>query len=164
MPRACKPAKHTDVILPMQDPYMQQIINGTKNYEFRKYCLKHSVRRIWFYRTAPHSAITHVCEILPAQTRNPGDPPLEESGLGNVEFNSRHTDWNGYDYAYKILSVYELRKPVRLAEMRAVYGFKSAPRSLVYMPQPMGMRITWHEQILVLRNDDAPSRITEEVF
>jgi hypothetical protein len=26
---------HSDVILPMQDPYIDQIINGRKNYEFR---------------------------------------------------------------------------------------------------------------------------------
>lgn len=36
-------SKLADVILPMQDPYMSQIINGTKNYEFRKYCLKPGV-------------------------------------------------------------------------------------------------------------------------
>jgi len=33
----------------MQDPYMSHVINGTKNYEFGKYCLKLSVKRIWFY-------------------------------------------------------------------------------------------------------------------
>ncbi|GAB1319263.1 hypothetical protein MFIFM68171_09473 [Madurella fahalii] len=117
----------TDVILPMQDSYMSQIVNGTKNYEFRKYCLKPSFRRIWFYRAAPHSALTHVCEILPARTRKQGDAPLEENGLGNARFNNRHKDWDGYDFAYKIVSVYELRKPISLAAMRSEYGFKAAP-------------------------------------
>jgi hypothetical protein len=51
----------SDVILPMQDPYMSQINDGSKNYEFRKYRLRPSVERFWFYRTAPHSSITHVC-------------------------------------------------------------------------------------------------------
>ncbi|KAK7414468.1 hypothetical protein QQX98_006654 [Neonectria punicea] len=109
MPRVSNSS--TDVILPMRDPYMDQIIDGTKNYEFRKYCLKPGVKRIWFYRTAPHSALTHICEILPARSRNPGDAPLEENGLGNSEYNNRHKDWDGYDFAYKISSVYELRKP-----------------------------------------------------
>ncbi|KAJ5716020.1 uncharacterized protein N7483_013201 [Penicillium malachiteum] len=76
----------SDVILPMRDPYMTQIIKGVKNYEFRKYRLKASVKRIWLYRTAPHSSITRVCEILPARTRNPGDLPLEKDGLGDSEF------------------------------------------------------------------------------
>ncbi|KAL3474990.1 hypothetical protein BJX99DRAFT_259912 [Aspergillus californicus] len=86
------PPIHSDVILPMQDPYMDQIINGQKHYEFRKYCLKPSVRRIWFYRTAPNSSITHVCETFPARTRNPGDAVLAEDGLGNAEFNKRDSD------------------------------------------------------------------------
>ena len=154
MPHASRLA--SDVILPMQDPYMSQIINGTKNYEFRKYCLKPDVKRIWFYRTAPHSAITHICKILPARTRNPDDDPLEEDGLGNAEFNKKHKDWDGYDFAYKIVSVYELRKPISLAEMRMTYGLKAAPRGLVYLPQLMGKRVVWHKQILILGDKDAP--------
>src|SRR4051812_22263232 len=45
------PTSHltSDVVLPMQDPYMSHVINGTKNYAFGKYCLKPSVKRIWFY-------------------------------------------------------------------------------------------------------------------
>ncbi|VBB79664.1 Putative protein of unknown function [Podospora comata] len=139
----------------MQNPYMSQIINGTKNYEFRKYCLKPSVKRIWFYRTAPHSALTHICEILPARTRNPGDAPIEENGSGNAEFNNRHRDWAGYNSAYKIVSVYELRKPISLAAMRGEYGFKSAPRGLVYLPQSVAKRVAWRQQKLVLGNKNA---------
>ena len=112
---------------------MSQIVNGTKNHEFRKYRLKPSVKRICFYRTAPHSALNHICEMLPARTRNPGDGPLQENGAGNAEFNNRHKDWDGYDFAYKIVSVYELRKPISLAALRSEFGFKSAPRGLVYL-------------------------------
>lgn len=137
---------NTDVILPMQDPYMDQIIDGTKNYEFRKYRLKPSVKRIWFYRTAPHSSITHVCEILPAQTRNTGDPPLEENGLGNVEFNTRQKDWEGYDYAYKITSIYAINNPLPLADAMTYHGFKSAPRGLVYLPTSINRQVNWRKQ------------------
>lgn len=60
----------------MREPYMHQIATGSKTFEFRKYPFPRSVQRIWFYRTAPHSSIAHVCEISPARTRRPGDPPL----------------------------------------------------------------------------------------
>lgn len=140
----------TDVILPMQDPYMDQIIDGTKNYEFRKYRLKTSVKRIWFYRTAPHSSITHVCEILPARTRDAGDCPLEENGLGNEEFNTRHKDYEGYDFAYKIVSVYAIKKPLSLLNIRESHGFKSAPRGLVYLPNSIQRQVDWREQKWVL--------------
>ncbi|KAL1954006.1 hypothetical protein VTO42DRAFT_1827 [Malbranchea cinnamomea] len=139
MPRAKKASggclTPSDVILPMQDPYMTQITEGKKKYEFRKYCLKPNVERIWFYRTAPHSSITHVCETLPARTRNPGDLPLDEDGLGNAEFNNRHKDWDGNDSAYELVTVYELRRPIPLKEMKDKHGFKSAPRGLGYLPK-----------------------------
>ncbi|KAK0649277.1 PUA-like domain-containing protein [Cercophora newfieldiana] len=139
----------TDVILPMQDPYMDHIVNGTKNYEFRKYRMKPSVKRIWFYRTAPHSAITHISDILPARTRDP-QHPLQEDGLGNAEFNNRHKDWRGYDFAYRILSVYELRKPIPLAEMKSRHGIKIPPRGLVYLPETISKSVVWWKQKLVL--------------
>lgn len=141
---------YSDIILPMQDPYMTQIINGSKNYEFRKYRLKPSVQRIWFYRTAPHSSITHICETLPAQTRNNLlDRPLDEDGLGNAEFNNRHPDWEGYDFAYKMVSVYALRKAISLREMRESFGFRAAPRGPVYLPRSIARSVDWREQELV---------------
>jgi predicted transcriptional regulator len=140
---------YSDVILPMQDPYMTQIVDGRKNYEFRKYRLRPSVKRIWFYRTAPHSSITHVCETLPAQTRHPGDPPLEENGLGNAEFNNRHKDWDGYDFAYKMVTVCELRQPITLKEMKEKHGFKLAPRGLVYLPKSISDSVDLNQQNLV---------------
>ncbi|OQD75588.1 hypothetical protein PENDEC_c006G01030 [Penicillium decumbens] len=153
MPRAKMGARcpsDSDVILPMRDPYMSQIIDGRKNYEFRKYCLKPSVKRIWFYRTAPHSSITHVCETPSARTRNPGDPPLEEDGLGNAEFNNRHKDWDGYDFAYKMVTVRELQRPITLDEMKEKHGFKLAPRGLVYLPKSINDSVELEDQKLLL--------------
>jgi predicted transcriptional regulator len=130
----------------MQEPYMQQIVTGEKTYEFRKYCLKHSVGRIWFYRTAPHSTIEYICEILPAKTRNLGDSPLEEDSLGNKEFNTRHKDWEGYDFAYRILSDYKLDTPITLNDLRIHHGIRSAPRGPVYVPQSLTEHVDWQIQ------------------
>jgi len=44
--------------------------------------------------------------------------PLEEDGLGNKEFNIRHEDLEGYDFAGKILEVYRIEKPVTLDDLR----------------------------------------------
>lgn len=38
-------AVRTDMILAMNDPYIQQIIDGTKTFEFRKYAMP-GIRRI----------------------------------------------------------------------------------------------------------------------
>lgn len=127
----------------MQEPYMQQIVTGQKTYEFRRYQLKPHVKRVWFYRTAPHSSIEYVCEILPARTRGRGDKPLDEDGLGNKEYNERHKDYDGYDYAYKILSVYRLEQALTLDHLRLSHGFKSAPRGMVYAPASITDKINW---------------------
>ncbi|KAJ5137037.1 hypothetical protein N7448_005591 [Penicillium atrosanguineum] len=150
---------HSDVILAIQDPYMAQIVDGTKNYEFRRYRLKPEVKRIWFYRTAPHSSITHVCETLLAQTRNPNDVPLEEDGLGNAEFNNKHVDWNGFDFAYKMVSVYELLRPISFEMMKETYGFKAAPRGLVYLPKTIRDTVDWKQQKLAQQALGRPDQI-----
>lgn len=142
-------ASHTDVILAMQEPYVRQIVDGSKTYEFRKYHLEPSVKRIWFYVTAPTSSITHICEIEPARTRNTGDAPLEEDGLGNSEFNARHEDWEGYDFAYKILSVHALEEPISLADLNEKYDLKSAPRKIVYLPESPLADVDWQKQLKI---------------
>ena len=135
-----------DAILPMREPYMQQIVTVEKTYEFRKYCLQQSVKRIWFYSTAPQSSIEYICEILPAETRNSGDLALEEDGLGNKEFNTRHKDWEGYNFAYKILSVYRIESPITLQDLKNDHGMKSPPRGLVYTPPSLLELVEWQKQ------------------
>ncbi|CAF9927450.1 hypothetical protein IMSHALPRED_007218 [Imshaugia aleurites] len=125
---------------------MTPIVDNRKPHEFRKYRLKPSIKRIWFYRTAPHSTISHICEIAPARTRNPGDAPVEETGLGNREFNTRHQEWTGYDFAYRILSVYLIEEPLLLKDLIGKYGLNSAPRGLVYLPTAIFEQISWHRQ------------------
>ncbi|KAI8650470.1 hypothetical protein NCS57_01380800 [Fusarium keratoplasticum] len=131
---------HSDMILAMNDPYMQQIIDGSKTYEFRKYNMA-SIKRIWFYRTAPHSAITHICPVDESVTRNPGNEPLPEDGLGNKEYNENHPGYEGYDYAYRIKEVYEINaeggRGITWAMMRDEHGMKIAPRGRVTVPVSM---------------------------
>ena len=133
----------------MTDDYMQQIVCREKNYEFRRYEIAPSVKRIWFYLNAPISSIVYICEIDPARTRKPGDEPLPEDGLGNHEYNTRHKDWDRFDYAYCVRSVRLLNESIRLKEMKEVYGMKNAPRSLVYVPSMLSKAVRWDEQTVL---------------
>jgi predicted transcriptional regulator len=138
---------HRDAILPMTDNYMQNIVRQEKNYEFRRYRISASVQRIWFYLNAPFSHIAYICEIDPARTRNPGDPPLPEDGIGNAEFNTEHGgEWERYDYAYRIRSVWKIKEPISLKEMKEKYDLKGAPRGLVYVPELLGSEVVWDQQ------------------
>jgi predicted transcriptional regulator len=137
----------------MNQPYMGQIVSGLKTFEFRKYRIAENVQRVWFYVTAPESRISHVCDIDAARTRTEGDEPLPLNGLGNKEFNERHPDWNGYDYAYEIKAVYQLTLPLGLKVMKEKYGWKGAPRGLVYVTPEMAEAFPLEEQIKVLPKD-----------
>ncbi|KAH9838746.1 uncharacterized protein C8Q71DRAFT_544982 [Rhodofomes roseus] len=139
----------TDVILPMTDECMQQIVQREKTYEFRRYRLNASVKRVWFYLKAPLSHISYVCEIDPARTRLPGDPPLPEDGIGNKKFNERHPDMERCDFAYRVLSVRKLPRPVSLEELKRVYGVGIAPRGRIYAPVKLLHDVPWSSQELL---------------
>jgi predicted transcriptional regulator len=140
----------TDAILAIDDKYMAQIVSGEKTFEFRTFRFNEQVKRIWFYTTAPVSAIKHVCEIGTLRTRGKGHEPLPEGPQGNKEFNEYHKDWDRHDFAYQILAVYELEKPISLQMMKTVYGMKAAPQSLVYVPEGMRTGIALDQQKKVL--------------
>ena len=121
----------------MKQPYMSQIVSGAKTYEFRKYLISSQVRRVWFYVTSPESEISYICNLEPARTREAADIPLPLNGLGNKEFNEQHPDWDGYNYAYEIKSVHTLPTPISLKMLKEKYGWKGAPRGLVYVTPEM---------------------------
>lgn len=138
---------------------MQQIVLRLKNHEFRKRLYPSSIRRIWFYETAPIPIITYICEIGPtcvrtrpaqgpAQSSVPA-PVLADDGIGNNEFNEYQPDWEGYDYAYPIISCWRIREPISLGRMKERYGLGGAPRGMVCVPQRMKDDIKWDQQELV---------------
>ncbi|KAL7418798.1 hypothetical protein Q5752_006481 [Cryptotrichosporon argae] len=136
-----------ELIARRTDDYMQQIVTRQKDHEFRRRLYPPTVARIWFYETAPVSAVTYICEIAPARTRGAGggSPPLHAGGLGNAEFNARHVDWVGYDYAYPLRSCWKLVTPVSLASLKT-YGVGGAPRGMVYVPERLKQEVVWNEQ------------------
>jgi predicted transcriptional regulator len=123
---------------------MQQIVDRVKTYEFRKKLYPPTVLRVWFYETAPISAITYICEIDPANVRGQ-DPPLPETGLGNKEYNSGDPTFKGYDFAYRVKSCWRLREAVKLEALKG-YGIGGAPRGMVYVPEQLGRDIVWDKQ------------------
>ncbi|KAG9257377.1 uncharacterized protein F5Z01DRAFT_384352 [Emericellopsis atlantica] len=76
--------KH-DIFMSIKPAHMENIASGLKNHEYRKYKLPDEVRRIWFYTTAPTSAVCYIAEVSCA--KEPGEVP-ENGGIGNADFNA----------------------------------------------------------------------------
>lgn len=65
--------------------HITNIAVGAKNHEYRRYLLPSSIRRIWFYTTAPVSQIEHVACI--SHGKIPGKV-LEDGSIGNEDSNA----------------------------------------------------------------------------
>src|SRR5271170_7781618 len=102
----------TDIILKIYPQYMEQIANGTKRFEYRKYQYPPSIQRIWFLQLEPVNKITHVCNVGPMTIVTP-----------EIE----------YPFAYPIRSVYRLNQPIERNEVESM-GYTSFPKDAPIVP------------------------------
>lgn len=105
----------TDVILPITPTFMRSITEQLKTFEFR-YRFTGDVEWIWFYVTAPTSAITHIA--LTERPKRPGQQ-ISSEGIGNDEFNK---GLKGSRHAYPIKKLFVLKDPIPRIEIIRDYG------------------------------------------
>lgn len=118
----------SDVILSIHPGPVEDIVNGTKNHEFRNYKIPGQVSRIWIYVTQP------ICELRYMAIIGPGKQPGEiddETSLGNAEFNA---GTSGYKFAHELLQVYQLNNAVPLSTMKENGWVGNPPQKYVYVP------------------------------
>lgn len=101
-----------------------KIVQGIKKYEFRNYVPKRNFKFLYVYVTAPKSELRYIVEIgnvvqYPTKLRGESD--------GVSEFNKG----SKAKYAYPVLDVYELLKPISLEELKKEYAFV-APQAFAY--------------------------------
>lgn len=134
---------------------MQLIVSRSKTHEFRKVLYPTTVRHIWFYETSPISSIRYICQIGPPVIRpspphstiSPTTAYLPEDGsIGNAEYNAYAADFEGYNYAYPILSCIRLSTSIGLARMKEEFGIKIAPRRMIYVPEKMKADVSLEEE------------------
>ncbi|KAK4161329.1 hypothetical protein QBC43DRAFT_291986 [Cladorrhinum sp. PSN259] len=121
----------TDVLMAIKPIHLANIASQQKNHEYRKYRLRDEVVRLWLYETKEggngRAAITHIALIPEGIRHTPGNVPTEPFGIGNDDFNA---GLKQSKYGYPVVELYELVKPVALAEMKSKWG----------MGAPMGWR------------------------
>lgn len=139
-----------DIFMSIKPEHMHNIAIGAKNHEYRRYLLPSSVRRIWFYTSAPMSRIEHVARVSPGKV--PGEVP-EDGGIGNEDFNAGK---KVSKYGYEILDLWKLREPISL-KLAISKGFlKGAPQKYCWVP------VTLLESCPLDRQDHTISRAPEE--
>lgn len=107
---------------------MSNIAASLKNHEFHKYLLPPTVRHIWFYVSAPISAIQYVAHI--STCRAAGAVP-DDGGLSNADFNVGR---KVYKYGYEIGKLSKLAAPLSLADSKRNRHLKGPPQKYSYAP------------------------------
>jgi hypothetical protein len=100
---------------------MSHIASCLKTHEFRKYLIPASVKRMWFYTSAPAEHLKYVAEI--SRGKKPGEVDVADEGLVNEEFNVGNKESK---FGYEILHLYELRESLSLDGLRR-RGFTRGP-------------------------------------
>ncbi|KAI0386562.1 hypothetical protein F5Y04DRAFT_244323 [Hypomontagnella monticulosa] len=118
---------NSDIMVSLHPEPLENILDGTKNHEFRSWKIPASVNRVWLYSTKPHSELKYMCKL--SQAKVPGEIEDEE-GVGNAEFNQG----KGSKFAYEILQVYELNNPVSLEEMKDKGWLAAPPQKYRWVP------------------------------
>lgn len=95
-----------DMLMSIRPEHISDIACRRKTHEFRRYLLPASVKRIWFYSTAPKERLQYIAEISAGKT--PGEIDAADTGVGNHEFNQ---GLKVSKYGYEILHLYELVDP-----------------------------------------------------
>ena len=107
-----------EVYISIKPKFTHLIETKQKNYEFRKYFIK-DLKTMFVYESE-NSCLKYIMEV---GTPVMSPTQIEENGYGNDVFN--RTDEK--KYAYPILHLKRLKKPISLTELSSKYGF-TAPQ------------------------------------
>ncbi|RAO73204.1 uncharacterized protein BHQ10_009216 [Talaromyces amestolkiae] len=113
-------AGRADIFMSIKPEHINNIATRAKNHEYRRYILPSSVRRIWFYTTAPFSRVEYVARI--SRGKIPGEVP-EDGGIGNEDFNAGR---ELSEYGYEILDLWKLKQPISL-KLAVSKGYMKGP-------------------------------------
>lgn len=119
------------ILISINPEHVENILNGTKKYEYRKIAAKKDISSIIIYETTPVKRIVAEAEIIDVLMFTPEElwaQTKDASGIDKVFFDE-YFKGREVAYAYKLGKVKKYETPKTLLE----YGIKSAPQSFVYI-------------------------------
>lgn len=121
------------ILLSINPNHVENILNGTKRYEFRKRACKRPVDKILIYSTNPIMRVVGEAEIEDILIDKPETiwrKTQKKSGIDKAFFEQYYGD-RKQAVAYKLTNVVKYREPKELKE----YGISSAPQSFQYIEE-----------------------------
>ncbi len=119
------------ILISINPEHVENILNGTKKYEYRKIAAKKDISSIIIYETTPVKRIVAEAEIIDVLMFTPEElweQTKDASGIDKVFFDE-YFKGREVAYAYKLGKVKKYETPKTLLE----YGIKAAPQSFVYI-------------------------------
>ena len=121
------------ILLSINPNHVENILNGTKRYEFRKKACKRHVDKILFYSTHPIMRVVGEAEVEDVLIDAPEiiwNKTEKKSGIDKTFFDQYYED-REQAVAYKLKNVIKYREPKELKD----YGISSAPQSFQYIEE-----------------------------
>lgn len=118
------------IIISINPEHVNNIINGTKKYEYRTKAAKKDVNKLIIYETMPIKKVVAEAEIIEVLALDPNDlwkETKEYSGITKKFFDEYFYN-RKIAYAYKLGKIKVYDEPKALAD----FGLKSAPQSFAY--------------------------------
>ena len=123
--------KKRKILISINPEHVENIINGSKKFEYRKIAAKQDISSIVIYETTPVKRIVAEAEIIDVLILSPDElwkQTKQASGISK-EFFDEYFKGKKIAYAYKLGKVKVYETPKTLLD----YGVKNAPQSFIYL-------------------------------
>ena len=127
------------ILLPINPEHVENILNGSKKYEFRRVRCKRKIDKILIYATHPVKLVVGevtVLDVIEDSKERVWKATSEFSGISEEFFNEYYEDTQ-QAVAYTLGSVTAFKNPIPLDSL----GVKSPPQSFMYVPDSMITRV-----------------------
>lgn len=121
------------ILLSINPCHVENILNGTKKYEFRKKACKRHVDKVFIYSTMPIMKVVGEAEVEDILIDNPEviwKKTKKKSGIDKAFFDIYYEN-RDQAVAYKLKNVIKYGTPKDLKE----YGIACAPQSFQYIEE-----------------------------
>lgn len=118
------------IIISINPKHVNNIINGTKKYEYRTKAAKKDVNKLIIYETTPIKKIVAEAEIIEVLALDPTTLWKETKSYSGItkSYFDKYFKNRKIAYAYKLGNIKVYDEPKALAD----FGLKAAPQSFAY--------------------------------